>query len=154
MSRLLRCAQLYGVEIFLFRIIVASFGVPMYLTSIFSIRPMLSRCFFCSKSKILLRFRTISSLDKLPETQRPTLNKAHFRFFTSKLTFLDVHQVLNMLRRKLTTHVSEKICCHCENFTLDRGSYNLFTLYLRKFCFAVFVSRSAKVFFLRFQKNP
>lgn len=66
--------------------IVASFGVPKYLTSIFSTRPTFSRCFFCSKSKILFLLRLISSNDKFPERNKQN-HKHILHFFTENSLF-------------------------------------------------------------------
>lgn len=57
---ILRCAQLNGVDIPLFMCIVASFGRPKYLISIFSSRPTCPNCRFCSKLKASLLYWILS----------------------------------------------------------------------------------------------
>jgi hypothetical protein len=109
---ILRCATLKGVERFLFIIIVASFGVPKYRTSILSTRPTFSLCFFCSKSKILFLLRRISSNERFPGCGRQTKYEKCARIFAEKLTFSGFHEASGMTAVELATQVDEKVCCH------------------------------------------
>jgi hypothetical protein len=110
---------------FLFITKVESSGSPKYLTSIFSIRPIASRCRFFSKSNSSFRFLIISLYDKHPVEERCVLEKiAHFILPGSQLilshVFVNLQEIFHL---KIIFCFLKKLVREMTLWIMDRKRY-------------------------------